>query len=271
MKVPATLKQWIPPILLNLYRERIKGGSGFTGNYTSWLEASGDASGYDADVILKKVETALLQVKNGRAAYERDSVLFEQMEYPFPLLAVLLQVALNNEAHLHVLDFGGSLGSTYFQCRDFLYAVKHLQWCIVEQEQFVQRGRALFETEELHFHYSISDCIKLFQPDVVLLSSVIQYVQKPYELLEIVQNTDAPYLVIDRTPFSRADQDRLCVQHVTPPIYSASYPCWILSESKVESVLNQHYRLVAAFISPEGHAKVDGLPFAFKGMIWKKP
>ena len=39
------------------------------------------SSGYDSQLILDKVLTSTLKVKNGEAAYERDSVLFDEIQY----------------------------------------------------------------------------------------------------------------------------------------------------------------------------------------------
>src|SRR3546814_11444165 len=58
---------------------------------------------------------------------------------------------------LDVIDFGGSLGSTYRQCRPLLDAVQHLQWHVVAQPHFVEAGRQEVETDELHFWNDISD------------------------------------------------------------------------------------------------------------------
>ncbi|MDV3001980.1 MAG: hypothetical protein N5P05_003586 [Chroococcopsis gigantea SAG 12.99] len=85
-----------------------------------------DAEGYDKDIILETVKNSLLQVKEGQAIYERDSVLFDKIEYSFPVLTMLLKVALENDSKLSVLDFGGSLGSHYFQYRNFYLMSKIL-------------------------------------------------------------------------------------------------------------------------------------------------
>ena len=96
-------------------------------------ELVGEPTGYDGPAILAKTREAGLKVKRGEAAYERDSVLFDQVEHSFPLLAGLLRAALSQQGELVVLDFGGALGSTYLQCREFLTPLKRLVWCIVEQ------------------------------------------------------------------------------------------------------------------------------------------
>jgi putative methyltransferase (TIGR04325 family) len=275
LKSKRWVKDWLPPAVLALYRRWRKEDVSYEwvsydGNYSSWQDALANSTGYDSDLILEKVSTALLKVKSGEAVYERDSVLFDRIEYPFPLLAGLFRVAASNEGKLTVLDFGGSLGSTYFQCRDFLSAIPKLAWGIVEQEIFVRRGRELFETDQLQFFFSIQECMGIMQPNVVLFSSVLQYIQTPFELLKTAMGTEAQYIIIDRTPFSNSDKDELCVQHVSPQIYPASYPCWIFSEPRFRQFLLKQFKLIADFDGADGCAHVGESPFCFKGMIWER-
>ena len=114
----------------------------FTGNYATWDEAKKNCLGYDAPNILEKVKASLLKVKNGEAVYERDSVLFDHVEYSYPLLISLLYIATASENKLRLLDFGGSLGSSYYQNRNFLNRLELLEWSIVEQNHFVKCGKA---------------------------------------------------------------------------------------------------------------------------------
>ena len=74
-----------------------------------------------AQDILDKVLAATLKVKQGQAVFERDSVLFDEIEYSWPLLAGLMWAAASNGGKLNVLDFGGALGSSYYQNRKFLH------------------------------------------------------------------------------------------------------------------------------------------------------
>ncbi|SDK81148.1 putative methyltransferase, LIC12133 family [Pedobacter sp. ok626] len=93
---------------------------GWFGNYNTWDEAKSSASGYEAGNILEKTKQSLLKIKNGEATYERDSVLFDKKEYPYAIISSLLYIAVKNGNKLNVIDFGGSLGSTWFQVRDFI-------------------------------------------------------------------------------------------------------------------------------------------------------
>jgi len=84
------IKSLIPPILLNTIRKLKNNKYGWQGDYSSWEEAENDSTGYDTDKILQTVKASLLKVKNGEAVYERDSVLFNEIQYSWQLLTGLM-------------------------------------------------------------------------------------------------------------------------------------------------------------------------------------
>ncbi len=270
MQTRKIIKRWLPPVAIESIRHFLKKTNCYSGNYSDWVAASEQASGYDAELILETVKQAVLKVKSGAAVYERDSVLFDHVEHSYQVLAGMLRAASENGGRLSVLDFGGSLGSSYFQCRDFLSVVDDLQWCIVEQENFVQCGRDNLETEQLRFFFTIEECLQQVTPNVVVLSSVLQYLESPATILEQLMETGAPYIIIDRTPFSAAPADRITVQHVPPSIYPASYPCWIFSKQLFLELVRERFELIAEFDSNDAGASVGGLEFAFGGMILRQ-
>lgn len=216
----------------------------FTGNYRDYEEARRNCTGYDAPLILEKVKESLLKVKRGEAAYERDSVIFDKIEYSLPLLSFLLYAASASGNKLNILDFGGSLGSTYFQNRKFLNRLSALKWNIVEQPNFVACGKRDFADEKLLFFSSISECIRSQNPNILLMSSVLPYLPSPYEKIDEILNCDFEFIIIDRTPFFRSDlPDRLTIEHVPPEIYEAEYPAWFLNKHKFISALSNKYEL----------------------------
>ncbi len=84
------IKSLVPPIALTVLK-RIKSSKyGWHGNYKTWQEAQNASTGYDSDEIIQKVRNSLLKVKNGEAVYERDSVIFDEIQYSWPLLAGLM-------------------------------------------------------------------------------------------------------------------------------------------------------------------------------------
>lgn len=240
MKVKSLLKEFIPPFFLKKVTNLFYG---WAGNYSSWKEASDKSYGYDTDIIFNKVKDALLKVKNGEAAYERDSVIFDKIQYSFPLLSALFHVTLKNKNKLNVLDFGGSLGSSYYQNKNFFKDIE-LNWCIVEQPHFVKEGQKTFANDQLHFFYEVESCMENYKIDVLLLSSVLQYIEKPYEFMDYLISKNIEYIVIDRAPLLIKGNDRITIQTVPKNIYDAKYPCWILNEKNVLNQLFKHYDLI---------------------------
>jgi putative methyltransferase (TIGR04325 family) len=224
------IKSLIPPILLDLLNLYNNSKYGWFGNYATWKEAKKASSGYESDEILQKVRTSLLKVKNGEAVYERDSVIFNEIHYSWPLLTGLMLATAKSNGKLRVLDFGGSLGSTYYQNKKFLDQLGDVSWSVVEQKHFVDTGKKDFADERLHFYDHIESCIQEQNPNVLVLSSVLQYMEKPYELLDELLKHNFQFVLFDRTPFSLDNQDQITIQIVSPIIYSASYPCWLFNE-----------------------------------------
>ena len=264
------VKDWLPPALVRavsqLRGKRIR----FAGNYKTWEDAAVRCTGYDAESILDKVLEATLKVKRGEAVFERDSVLFDEIHYSWPVIAALMWAAARNNGKLHVLDFGGSLGSSYFQNRKFLSSLKLISWHIVEQEHFVEKGKAFIEDDVLKFHTSIEESVKTVTPNVILLSSVAQYLPDPQRLFDQINSIEADILLFDRTPFTIENVNTICVQNVPSDIYKASYPMWILSKNNLLGQLS-NWKVHESFASAEGRVSLKGsLEFEFSGYIFER-
>ena len=236
---------------------------GFLGSYKSWEDAAKASTGYDSEIILEKAKASLLKVKNGEAVHERDTVLFDEVQYSWPLLAGLMWVAAQSEGKLNVLDFGGSLGSTYFQNRKFIESLHEVRWNVVEQPHFIDTGKKYFENDRLKFYHDMETCLSETSANTIIFSGVLLCLEKPYELLKKAIDLAFDYILIDRTPFCENDQDILRVQKVPPKIFEASYPCWIFSMNKFKGFFSNH-EIVAEFHGFES-GFYDG--YDFKGFI----
>lgn len=262
------IRDCLPPLATRWMQQLRGGGIRFEGDFPNWIKASQHATGYDTDVILAKVLEATLKVKRGEAAYERDSVVFDQIEYDWQVLAGLLWAAARNQGRLNVLDFGGALGSTYWQHRRFLEGLADVRWNVVEQAHYVERGNAEIAEEPLRFYPDIAACLAEQAPNVVLLSSVLQYLPDPLGVLDELSRVGATVILIDRTPFASCPENRLLVQHVPASIYPASYPMWVFSEARFMEALSARWRLVSHFDDPEGRVRSrEGLSFTFEGLF----
>lgn len=246
------IKKITPPIFIDFiryFKSNNKQNIHWSGDYISWQEVMKHCDGYDNEHILNQCKNSLLKVKNGEAVYERDSVLFDELLYSFPLLALLQRVALENEGHLCVLDFGGSLGSSYFQNKDFLSSLQGIKWCIIEQSNFVECGKEYFEDKQLCFYNTIEDCLKQHKPNILLVSGVLQYLQEPEQWINKFLQLNLPYIVIDRTTFVENNRTLLTVQNVPPQIYQASYPCWFFNFEIFMIDFLKKYSILAVFDS----------------------
>lgn len=261
------IKSLLPPILLRLFKKIKVNKYGWKGNYTSWEEAKNASIGYDSDKIIQKVQNSLLKVKNGEAVYERDSVIFDEIQYSWQLLTGLMFASAKLGGVLKVLDFGGSLGSTYFQNKKFLDKLDNVSWSIVEQKHFVDVGRVDFEDERLKFYYDAESCIEKEKPNVLLISSVLQYIEKPYELLDELLKNDFKFVIFDRTPFNiESSKDVIKLQTVPPFIYTASYPCWFFDSNKLINYFKRKYKVVEIFDALDGKSN----EYEFKGFVLER-
>lgn len=261
------LRDFLPPIVARAYRKVAGRAFAFRGDHATWEAARAASSGYDGAAILASTREAALKVKRGEARMDRDGVVFDHLEYSFPVLAGLLRAVRAGGSSLNVLDIGGSLGSVYRQFRAFSPRLGSLRWNIVEQPTVVASGREHFEDGELRFFPDIASALAAGSPDVLLISSALQYFEAPYALIEELAEIKGACLVIDRTPCADSDRDVLAVQSVPSEIYSGSYPCWILSRRKLEAALEKHYLIAASFRDPAGPLRGDRGAFELQGYV----
>ncbi len=239
----------LPPILLHGLVAISGKRNKWSGNYLDWASAVAASSGYDVNIIFDLVRKAAAAVRDGEALWERDSTCFYHEEYNWQLLACLMTAAARSGGALHVLDFGGALGSTYMQHRKIFSELSDCSWSVVEQPHVVACGRAEFATDALRFFETIEQCFADRPVNVVLFSSVLQYLENPYELLETVVKLNPAAIIIDRTPLANIGE-RITVQRVPKNIYPASYPCRFLDKARVEAVLTRSRTLTPWFSNP---------------------
>lgn len=264
------IKNWLPPIVASYASGLKKDKTVFEGDFSSWDDAAAVSTGYDEGTILSLVLDSTLKVMSGEVAFERDSVVFDEVQYSWPVTAALMRTAAMNEGDLRVLDFGGALGSTYFQNRKFLNGLKKIEWHVIEQANFVDAGRKHIQCENLKFYHSIEESLSDATPDLILFSSVAQYLPDLDAILKSVNEMSASMLVFDRTPFFNEINDMICVQRVPAVIYPASYPMRVISSSNLLAKLDK-WRLLEKFTSPEGVSQLrNGKFFEFSGLILER-
>lgn len=117
----------------------------------------------------------------------------------------------------------------------------------MEQPHFVECGKKEFQDGTLSFFKDIEECISERNISLVLFSSVLQYLENPYDTLLKAVNLNSA-VIIDRTPFLE-DTERICVQKVPESIYKASYPHRFLNKKRVIEILSSNGRALTPWFS----------------------
>ncbi|MBD3748720.1 MAG: methyltransferase, TIGR04325 family [Sphingobacteriales bacterium] len=232
--------------LLDLYRRYKPRKYGWSGNYKDWETAKSLCEGYDDKTILDRIIQSTLRVKNGEYAWELDGVNHQQIYYSWPLLAHLMMVAAKHDGHLALIDFGGSLGTTYFQNRKYLNQLKKVNWTVVEQPHFVKAGRELLTFENLDFKETIDLAFKENgKYTTFLMSGVLPYLDESYEFLNQLKCYGFETIIIDNTYYNNRESDRICIQKVDPIFYGKeiAYQCRFLNYDKVMGIFLDKYEL----------------------------
>lgn len=244
----------------------------YKGDYPTWDAAVSHASGYDAANILDKVKSATFEVLKGNAVFERDSVLFYEEEPNYPLITAVMRATIGKQ-ELKILDFGGGLGSVYFQNRKFFSHFSNVSWRIVEQKHFVDAGRELFcsYNTPVSFYFTLDEAMKGWKPDIVLLSSVLQYLPDYKAILEDIKKHNIETIVIDRCLCWCEDlPHRYCIQSVSKAIYKASYAVQLFNLQDLISVLSPEYQVDDTWFSYADVEYLQEQEARYYGMVFSR-
>lgn len=222
-----------------------------------------NATGYSDDVIAQRVRLAVQKVVSGKAAYEQDSVLFHTPTPPERVIRVLRLALRHTKKPMTVLDFGGSLGSLYFRVKPFLSRDAVSSWIVCEQPNFVRIGHE-FEDSVLKF---VIDSGEVENADVLVLSSVLPYLEDPICILKQLVQQRPRWILIDRTPLSPDGQWHLFDQHVPRAIYRATYPVWLIPRTEITQVLPDYDLTEEAELDDEA-LHCGNVIAPYRWMIW---
>ena len=255
----------------NFYEEQVKRhGYWWSGDYSSWDEASLECFGYDELNIVTQVKDTLLMVKDDQNRYERDGcVIYGEPEYAFELLKWIKESSVDGVINL--IDFGGSLGTTYHQLKKYLSEYTII-WNVVEQDGFVSVGREFIEDDVIKFYNTIDECLTHTTPNCFISSSALPYIENYSDILNEVYSHSFDWVLLDRISVVSGHNNVLSIQVVPPEVYKAIYPCWFFSESTlIDNVVSSGYEYLVGFDALGGRNFAPKIPTsAYRGFIFKK-
>ena len=122
----------------------------------------------------------------------------------------------------------------YFQ-HNKLFQNDFIEWNVLEQKAYVDYANNRVNISNLNFFSSFENVLNQKKLDVILFSSVLQYLRSPYEILSKIIDRKIPDIIITRTPFLQ-NAEKIMIQKVPKHIYKSSYPIRILNLSKIISL-----------------------------------
>jgi len=207
------------------------------GPYDSYEEAAQRSSGYESKIILDKVYIAVVDVLEGNYAYERDGTAFAMRPSIDNLRRLLSTYLKENDV---VVDFGGGFGGAFINNRDLFRDSN--RYTVVEQSNFVEAGRELSKKFGLQIQFIDNLCHLPVKPDVIILSSVLQYIPNAEQVLQEVAELMPRLIIVDRTAFAPNNASQKWWIQDEPAYYQIpiSYPNRPLPLEAILSFLSQY-------------------------------
>lgn len=248
------MRSWLIRLIKPASHLRLKG------SYESYQEALCFSSGYDQPTIVDKVAKGVEHVLQGTSLYERDGTTFNDRPKELDIYSLLKQHIQDTDI---IVDFGGGLGGLYINFPEIFPPSS--RYVVVECHQMASKGRTLASKYRLPIEFYDSSPTFDLKSDIIIFSSVLQYVPDPWKVLTQWVSLHKPRLIlIDRTVFSdTADSSNWSLQdngdYYDHPV---SYPIHLLSFERLVAELHG-YRLQKKWLNRFDARKPNHLGLAF--------
>lgn len=229
------IKYVLPPFLIDILNKILLREISIKGKFRTWKDAEKKTTGYENGNIINKVITSFEKVqKNLDLYYERDGYIFKKPDFDYELLFYINYLFSKNQK-INIIDYGGGLGSKFFQNIEVFKKFKNMKWHIVEQINYRNYARKKINVKNLFFYENLDEVFKKkIIPDMAIFSSSINYLPKPYQILQkLINRKSLKSFIFLKTAF-HDDIDTIKIQKVPKNIYDASYPIRIFNKKKFE-------------------------------------
>lgn len=222
-----------------------------TGDYADWEAARNACRSVPLAAQVSAHERAYREVREGRARYERDSLLKIDRCWDWPLLTALAEARADGVRRATVLDIGGGLASVFHEHRDWLEPFDEVRWHIVERPEVISAGQRLVDDPRVRFFDSIPAAMADGRPDVVIGSGLLGLVPDPYGLLAAIAGTNARRVFLDRIPLlDGLDRDLITRQVVPRSIYESESPFWFFDATGFRRAIEARFSILGEWTGP---------------------
>ena len=230
----------------------------------NWQSAVSGSSGYQSPQTISTIEGSDPVVD--KSSIKQNFLGNRYLQVASAILSGLNLETLKADTTIRVLDIGGGLGEYFFLLRDNMPNLK-FEWLILETPALCQLAKTKYtNSPEVSWTDALNDSNQTF--NIVLLSSVIQYVEMPFELIEMAMQK-APLLIFNRLPLSTHAHNLVCIQRPGLLETKGSYPVHILSERLFMSYLLARGRIMSRWLVPEDVAVVRFRKIMNQGLTFR--
>ena len=252
----------LPPQIKILIRGALSRFIGFV-ETDSWSDAQQKVGGYESsasiDSIVQSISAARQNIAQTQSLNSRDLQIISGIAVA---MSELKDPAVGT---IRIMDVGGAGGDYFFTLKKFMPNLR-CEWIVVETPQLVHamREASLDEHPGITWVQSIEEIEG--RCHITLLSSVLQYVDEPYQLLHAVTEI-SDISIINRIPLTRYDNDRCAVQRVRTYGRRGAYPARFFSESVFFRALRTHGEIIARWNVPEDRPVLNYREIMSQGVV----
>ena len=231
---------------------------------SSWDDALKNSHNYNQDKLINNIFLATQNVLKKKYKYESDGINFNYLNIDNNFLESLKKCIKKENTIL--LDFGGSLGSMYFKYHDLISKNKYIELLIVEQEKIFEKSKILNFPINIKFFKNIDEI--QVKPDIILLGSVLQYIEHHNKLLKKLISLKPNYIFIERTIFSINNLEPIYIQENYFKLKKTSYPVRAISlKLLIKFMLKANYIIMNKY---ENKDKITGDNVKVNSILFKK-
>ena len=232
---------------------------------TSWFEAQKQSQGYEDASLVEALSNAAATQRPWERSINCGYVQAREIE-----LLNALQMVASLSSHTRILDVadvGGGNGYMAGLARRFMPA-QQLQWTIFESKSVSDAYRVLEEESNISWRENTElNYDRIF--DVAIASCVLNYVQKPLELLNFLA-TKSRFLLLMRLPLIDDSDHIPTVQKPNDGIYAkvnSSWPAWFLSRARLDNCLRNSGEIIFRWTTPTEVWQFEGKPIILEGLL----
>ena len=260
--IPVIAEWMLPPKIKTLIRALLSFAVGFT-KVDSWETAQRKSVGYESTDVLSPLMQGTTETRVD--LMNSTSVTTRYQQVATAILFGLSENLLHGGKPLRILDFGGGSGDYFYQLQKFVPNID-FDWTVVETPALAQAMQKKHggEPQQIRWVHSLEMTDDKY--DYVLCSSVLQYVEKPFEILEaLVKKSEL--LIINRIPLTNSSENFVALQRILTKKKRGSYPAHFFSENSFLRTLSAYGSIPMRWVVIEDQPVVNWRAHINQGLL----